>query len=244
MILPDGNNLSIGYLPPGASVASPIGKNGPMSGQKLRDERKRRKITLEGLAEMTGLSAGFISRMEAGKRGAKLEHKIKIARALAVPLAAIQDDTDYEEPGEATRTVPIMGYIGADEEIEPGFEQVPPEGLAEVELPFAVADEMIGFQVRGDSMWPAYRDGDVIVVPREQQRATEQLIGDEATIVTNDGRRFLKRVAAGPRRNSFNLESLNARFTTIVGVGIRWANHAGLVVRAREIRRVRARGAA
>ena len=57
-----------------------------------------------------------------------------------------------------------MGRVGAGASIEPEHEQVPPEGLGEVELPFPIAEETIAFEVAGDSMLPKYENGDVIVV--------------------------------------------------------------------------------
>jgi len=54
-------------------------------------------------------------------------------------------------------SVPIMGRVGAGASIEPEHEQVPPEGLGEVELPFPIAEETIAFEVSGDSMLPSTR---------------------------------------------------------------------------------------
>lgn len=171
---------------------------------------------------------------ERGERGITKTAAAKYAKAFNVTAA-------YLLTGQGDRhgaIVPIMGYIGAGEEIEPEYEQVPEDGLEQVELPFPVPEEMIGFEVRGDSMAPAYRAGDVVIVSRSQTTATDHLIGEEATVRTEDGRRFLKRISLGPRRGRYNLESLNGRYSTIVGVAIAWANVARIVVRASQIRRI------
>lgn len=63
-----------------------------ISGCRLRDLRRQEGVTLDGLSEITGLSASFISRMELGKRSAKLEHLIKISDALGVSLAELRDE--------------------------------------------------------------------------------------------------------------------------------------------------------
>lgn len=133
------------------------------------------------------------------------------------------------------RIVPIMGYIGAGAEIDPDFEQVPFDGLDQVELPLLLPDEVIGLQVRGDSMLPKYADGVVIVVHREQTRSTASLVGEEAAVRTHDSRRYLKLLMPGPKAHTFNLESFNAR--TIVGARIAWASEIIAIIPPRQVRR-------
>lgn len=137
---------------------------------------------------------------------------------------------------ERRNSVPIMGRVGAGAEIEPEFEQVPPEGLFEVELPFAVPDEMIGLEIAGDSMLPKYEDGDVIVVYREQRRATDAYVNAEVAVRTAKGRRFLKRLRPGAKRGTYDLESWNAK--PIAGVHIEWVGEIHAIVPAGQIRRI------
>lgn len=157
----------------------------------------------------------------------------------AAILFGADDEGEPDAYNDERSVVPIMGYIGAGAEIEPDFEQVPPEGLDQVALPFGVPEDMIGFQVRGDSMLPKYDDGDVVVVPREQRRATDSLIGEDAAVriyVEEGSRRFLKRIMPGPKRHTFNLESTNAR--TIVGARIAWASEIWAIVPAGRLRTI------
>ena len=141
-------------------------------------------------------------------------------------------------PNRNPRQIPIMGRIGAGAAIEPDFEQVPPEGLDQVEVPFAVPDDLIGFEVHGESMLPRYEAGDVVVVWRDQRTAVEALIGEEAAVRTEDGRRYLKRLARGPASGTYNLESTNASARTIEGARIAWASEVYLTVRAAQVRRI------
>ena len=106
-------------------------------------------------------------------------------------------------------SVPLMGYLGAGAEVEPDHEQVPPEGLDQVDLPFPVPDEMIAFRVRGNSMLPVFKDGATIVVYREQKRPLESFYGEEAAVRTSDGRRFIKTIIKGGEPGTVNLLSWN-----------------------------------
>jgi phage repressor protein C with HTH and peptisase S24 domain len=150
-------------------------------------------------------------------------------------LFADEEETGPDEQRHRT-VVPIMGYIGAGAEVDPDHEQVPPDGLDQVELRVQLPDDMIAFQVRGDSMLPKYDDGDVIVVYREQQQATDSLIGRVAAVRTYDGHRFVKRIMPGSKPHTFNLESINAR--TIIGARIAWSSEIWIIVPAGQVKHI------
>lgn len=114
--------------------------------------------------------------------------------------------------------VPLMGYIGAGAEIMPDFEQVPPDGLEKIDIPFPMPDEMIAFRVRGDSMLPVYREGYIIIVYRNQKKPLEAFYGEDAAVRTSDGRRFIKTIVRGAE--GVNLISWNAN--PIENVKLEW----------------------
>lgn len=53
-------------------------------GEKIRESRKERSLTLAQMAERTGLSVGFLSQIELGKNSASVETLYRIARALGM----------------------------------------------------------------------------------------------------------------------------------------------------------------
>ncbi len=126
--------------------------------------------------------------------------------------------------------VRIMGFVGAGATIEPEFEQVPPEGLDIVELPFLIPGELVAFRVRGDSMFPRYDDGDTIVVWKEQRRPLSSFYGREAAVRTRDGHRFLKTIQRGKSRGQVTLLSFNAK--PIENVKLEWIGEIELVLRS------------
>src|SRR3981189_3220548 len=97
--------------------------------------------------------------------------------------------------------------VGAAAPIEPEHEQVPPEGLGEVELPFPISEETIAFEVAGDSMLPKYENGEVIVVFREQRHPLSSFYGEEAAVRLKTGERYLKTMQRGKSTALVNLTS-------------------------------------
>src|SRR5438093_8156549 len=90
--------------------------------------------TKGGLAAAMGVRPGAVSEILSGLR--------------LIKASEIAPIIEYLE----LNSVPIMGRVGAGASIEPEHEQVPPEGLGEVELPFPFPEETIAFEVAGDSM--------------------------------------------------------------------------------------------
>lgn len=64
---------------------------------RIREIRKAKGLTLEELEEKSGVSYTYLSRIEGGKRGLKLENVIKIARALEVDASDITDEFNHED---------------------------------------------------------------------------------------------------------------------------------------------------
>lgn len=109
-----------------------------------------------------------------------------------------------------TGSIGVMGRVGAGSIIDPELEQIPPEGLYTVTLPFNVPAEMVGFVIEGDSMYPKYEPGDVIVVYKDQRLDVSAYVGQLVVILTEDGRRYLKKLFSGTRAGLYRLESFNA----------------------------------
>lgn len=179
--------------------------------------------TKGGLAAAMGVRAGAVSEILAGIRQIK--------------AAEIQPIIDYLE----LNSVPIMGRVGAGATIEPEHEQVPPEGLGEVELPFPIAEETIAFEVAGDSMLPKYESGDIIVVYREQRHPVSSFYGEEAAVRLKTGERYLKTIERGNSQAVVNLTSFNAK--PINGVRLEWIGEICVTLPRGQIERLRTRSA-
>lgn len=158
-------------------------------------------MTHEQAGEAMGISRSQFIKLERGERRLNLDYIERAAAAFGVTSADIISDDPVPTD------VPLMGYVGAGAEVMPDFEQVPPEGLDQIHIPFPLPGEMIALQIRGDSMLPVYRDGMVLIVYRDQNRPTEWFFGREAVVRTADGKRFVKTIMRG---NPTTLYSTNA----------------------------------
>jgi repressor LexA len=180
--------------------------------------------TKGGLAAAMGVRPGAVSEILSGLRLIK-----------ASEIAAI---IEYLE----LNSVPIMGRVGAGASIEPEYEQVPPEGLGEIQLPFPMSEETIAFEVAGDSMLPKYENGDVIVVYKEQHHPLTSFYGEEAAVRLKTGERYLKTIERGKSATQVNLTSFNAK--PINGVKVEWVGEICVTLPRGQIERLRAKAAA
>src|SRR4051794_11467479 len=179
--------------------------------------------TKGGLAGAMGVRAGAVSEI--------------LAEIRLIKASELQPIIDYLE----LNSVPIMGRVGAGAVIEPEYEQVPPEGLGEVELPFPISEETIAFEVSGNSMLPKYENGDVIVVYREQHHPLTSFYGEEAAVRLKTGERYLKTIERGKSPTLVNLTSFNAK--PISGVRLEWIGEICVTLPRGQIERLRAKAA-
>jgi len=180
--------------------------------------------TKGGLAMAMGVRPGAVSEI--------------LADARLIKASEIAPIIDYLE----LNLVPIMGRVGAGAVIEPEHEQVPPEGLGEIELPFPIAEETVAFEVAGDSMLPKYENGDIIVVFREQRHPVSSFYGEEAAVRLKSGERYLKTIERGKSASLVNLTSFNAK--PINGVRLEWIGEICVTLPRGQIERLRTRAAA
>ncbi len=176
--------------------------------------------TKGGLAVAMGVRPGAVSEI--------------LSEARLIKASELQPIIDYLE----LNAVPIMGRVGAGASIGPELEQMPPEGLGEVELPFPIAEETIAFEVVGDSMLPKYENGDIIVVYREQRHPLTSFYGEEAAVRLKSGERYLKTIERGKTGHVVNLTSFNAK--PISGVKLEWIGEICVTLPRGQIERLRA----
>jgi phage repressor protein C with HTH and peptisase S24 domain len=102
-------------------------------------------------------------------------------------------------------SIPIMGVVTAGQTV------IPADGEASVlgEMSWPGGDEVHGFRVQGESMYPRFLDGELLLV-EAQPKDPRQLLNGYALVQLTDGRRMVKMLRAGSRPGLYTLESHNA----------------------------------
>jgi phage repressor protein C with HTH and peptisase S24 domain len=148
----------------------------------------RSGLSPSGLARRAGLDATTFNKSKriAGDGRERWPSTESIAKALAATGTTVDTFVRFVEEvvPRQTRTVPLLGFAeaGAGGYFDDGGFPVG-NGWDEVGLPTLSDEHAYALQISGDSMKPAYRDGDVIVVsPTAPIRR-----GDRVVVKTRDG---------------------------------------------------------
>lgn len=140
---------------------------------------------------------------------------VDTTRKLAAALSVSPEWLAYgigDGPGSESETsvVGVFGYIGAGGSIDTSSAQISDhEPLFEVRVPFPLPHDAMAFQIQGESMWPKYDAGDVIVCSRFADHPGA-VIGHTAAVETAEGARYLKRILQGSKPGHYHLMSYNA----------------------------------
>ena len=152
------------------------------------------------------------------RRGITTDTLSALAPVLKTTASWLMEGTTEAPSSSSLR---IVGRIGAGAEILPEYEQLPPEGLYDLDVALPLSPDTIAFVVEGDSMWPRYNAGDVVVCS-DAEHDPAMITGREAAVRTGDGKRYLKTIRRGKEQDTFDLESHNA--PPIRDVEIAWAS--------------------
>lgn len=156
---------------------------------RFKSAREAAKFSQSSLAKRAGVSQQLIGEIE---RGAVLSTKSihKIANALNVSANFLDPEIPATQSGR--HIVQVIGYVGAGAEIFTIDDHHKGAGLEEVEAPAGAGPSVVALRVRGTSMTPAYKDGDIIFYETKETGDLAHLAGRDCVIHLEDGRTFLK----------------------------------------------------
>ena len=181
-------------------------------GKRIEHARELRSLTMDELASRIGVAKSTIQRYEKGKiTTIKLPVIDSIARELKVNPSWIIGKTDAMDVVNgnrtATITIPVLGRVAAGIPIDAISEIIDQE---EIPLEMAKSGEYFGLRIKGDSMSPYIIDGDTVIVRKQDDADSDQIV--IALINGNDGVcKKLRKIAHG-----LMLISLNPQYDPMV----------------------------
>lgn len=170
-------------------------------GERIKMLREQRGITQSELAEICKVSDKAISTWENGRNIPRMGAIQRMADYFGIPKSAIIEN--IAPPVNAIR-IPVLGNIPAGiplsavEDIE-GWEELSPDMLRGGKEYFALA-------IKGDSMMPEYRDGDVLILRKQDSCET----GDDCAVMVNGDDATFKRVRRS--KKGITLQPLNPTY--------------------------------
>jgi phage repressor protein C with HTH and peptisase S24 domain len=172
----------------------------------------RAGLTASGLARRAGLDPTTFNKSkrmtaEGRARWPSTESISKALAATGTPLEKFVSLVDGTAETEAFGSVPLIGFAEAGETGHFNNEGVPVgAGWHTISFPAANAEQVYALKISGQSMAPAYRDGDVIIVsPVAPIRR-----GDRVVVRTKSGEMLAKELKRKSEK-SIELKSLDGQ---------------------------------
>lgn len=164
-------------------------------GNIIKSYREDNKISQDEFAKMTGLSKAYISILERNRKPVNnkpavpsLETIKAVAHAIGMDFNELIAILDGEQPILLSPTttgikIPVLGRVAAGIPID-AIEDV--LDWEEIPQSMAATGEYFGLKIKGDSMLPDIKNGDVVIVRRQEQVENGEIAivlinGDEAT---------------------------------------------------------------
>ena len=185
---------------------------------RIKRLRAALRLTQAALANLVGVTQPTVNRWERGQSWPEEAHARRLADLAHVDISVFRYG---DAPAKRTRDVPIVGYVGAGP-LTPVDDHAQGAGLDELELDERDGVDPIAVIVRGDSMHPVYRDGDVVRGSRRRGADTAACVGKDCIVKLAAGEILLKAVHKGSRRGTFTLASYNPAETPLQDVRIEW----------------------
>lgn len=182
----------------------------------LKESRKRLNLTMLQVANYVGVSEGTISRWESGNIANMKRDKIaKLSEILQIRpsvIMGIYDSSVDNQPiiTENYVTFPVIGDVAA------GYELVASEEWTgeKIEIPVSYlkgrnATDFFALQVKGDSMYPLYLNGDIVLVLKS---SSVERSGNIGVVIYDDDNGTLKRIEFDDTHTWLRLSPVNPEY--------------------------------
>lgn len=179
---------------------------------RLRELRKEKGLTMKSFGTLFNIAESTVSLYETEKRDIDVSLLGKFSKYFEVSvdyLLGLTDEsniniTTMESPISVGTKIKVLGKVPAGIPIE-AVECV----IDEIDISKEMADddhEYLGLLVSGDSMFPEYLDGDIVIIRKQPTAET----GDDVVAYVNGYDATLKRLQR--MSNGIRLKALNPQY--------------------------------
>ena len=165
-----------------------------MFGTRIKELRKQKKLTQKQLADRINVDCSSVTKWETGKANPDFEKQKFLADFFNVSIDYLlgRETTPQSADTKKGIRIPVLGNVAAGIPIEAIEDIIDYEEISE---DMASRGQYFGLKIKGSSMEPRIKEGDVVIV-REQPEvesgdvAIVLVNGDSATckkVVINDG---------------------------------------------------------
>ena len=158
--------------------------------EQLRILRKRDGLTQAEVAARLGVDRSTYAKYENGQSEPNFEMLQKLADLFRSSADFLIGGTDHPSSKSGT-WVPVLGDVAAGIPIEAVENVVDYE---EIDTAMASTGEYYGLRIKGSSMEPRIREGDVVIVRQQEDADT----GDTAVVLVNGESATVKRIKKEP----------------------------------------------
>jgi len=184
----------------------------------LRDYMDRNNLSVNGWCTAAGISEGALRNFLNGDSESLSDRSYELlAAARGEPVSVLRGEKPSPPAGSQ---VPIRSYVGAGDEIISISDDEEP--IDWIEAPPGLEDAE-ATQVRGLSMLPLYREGDLLF--HRRMTIDPMLLRDEIAVMqTRNRKRYVKMIQPGTKKGTFRLVSFNPLFPPIDDQVLIWVS--------------------
>lgn len=201
-----------------------------MKQNNIRSARKAANMTMKELGARIGLAESTISQYETGKRDPDNTTLLMIAEELNTSVSYLLNENKNRHPSVTDDVVrlPVFGEVAA------GYEHICVQDWEgdTIEIPRSYLkghpiEDYFMLRVKGDSMYPLYMDGDIVLVLRQKTLNRSGDIGvirydrDNATLKKVEyvmGEDWMKLIPINPQYPPMMIENEELELCDVLGV--------------------------
>jgi transcriptional regulator with XRE-family HTH domain len=183
----------------------------------LKSALKKRKMSQQALADEIDVSKGYISELANGLKKPSIETLEAILEAL---------DADISELIHPRHSIAVAARVGAGAKVQMSDPYEKGDGLYHVNCPPQISPRgIVAVEVLGNSMEPAYEEGDVLFYTRDTVGVPSDAVGRRCIIEDENGLVWVKllRHREGQPEGLFDLISFHTDSPPMYDVAIKWA---------------------